>query len=144
MTTICGIECNNCNLKDSCKGCLSTCGRPFGGECITAQCYITGGKSCFVSFKNDLIQEFNSLNLKGMPAITELYPLNGVYVNLEYKLPNGDKIKLLDNNKIYLGCQVKKTDTNRYYGLIADCDYLLVSEYDCNGINPEIVVYKKR
>ncbi len=28
-----------------------------------------------------------------MPKINELYPLHGEYVNLEYPLPNGTKIK---------------------------------------------------
>lgn len=79
-----------------------------------------------------------------MPTITTLCPLCGTYVNLEYKLPNGKKVKLLDDTKIYLGHQVEKADSERCYGLVADNNHILVCEYGCNGADPEIIVYKKR
>lgn len=79
-----------------------------------------------------------------MPAVTELYPLSGAYVNLEYPLSDGKKIKLLDDTKIYLGCQLEKPSDDRCYGLVADNSYLLVCEYGCSGADPEIVLYKKR
>ena len=79
-----------------------------------------------------------------MPTITNLDQLNGAYVNLEYTLPNGEKMKLLDDTKIYLGYQVEKVNSDRCYGLVADNEYLLVCEYGCNGAEPEIIVYKKR
>lgn len=53
-------------------------------------------------------------------------------------------MKLLDDTKIYLGCQIEKAHGDRCYGLVADNSYLLVCEYGCNGANPEIIVYKKR
>ena len=79
-----------------------------------------------------------------MPPVTTLFQLSGAYVNLEYTLPNGEKIKLLDDTKIYLGCQVEKTNSDRCYGFVADNDYLLICEYGYNGTEPEIVIYKKR
>ena len=79
-----------------------------------------------------------------MPEIKTLVPLYGAYVNLEYTLSNGEKIKLLDDTKIYLGNQVEKANGDRCYGLVADKDRLLVCEYGCNGADPEIIVYKKR
>ena len=79
-----------------------------------------------------------------MPTLTALCQLNGAYANLEYTLPNGESVKLLDDTKIYLGCQVEKAHGDRCYGLVADNSYLLVCEYGCNGANPEIIVYKKR
>ena len=90
------------------------------------------------------MDEFNSLGIADMPIITTLCPLNGAYVNLEYPLSNGEKIKLLEDTRIYLGSQVEKADSDRCYGLVADDDYLLVCEYGCNGVDPEIIVYKKR
>ena len=45
-----------------------------------------------------------------MPEIKTLVPLYGAYVNLEYTLSNGEKIKLLDDTKIYLGNQVEKAN----------------------------------
>ena len=65
-------------------------------------------------------------------------------MNLEYTLPNGEKIKLLDDTKVYLGYQVEKENSDRCYGFVADNDYLLVCEYGSNGADPEIIVYKKR
>lgn len=144
MKTICGIDCNGCSFKASCKGCAETNGYPFGGECIAAVCYKSGGEACFTAYKKRLIDEFNSLNIPDMPEITTLCPLCGAYVNTEYPLPNGEKVKLLDDTKIYLGYQVERPNNDRCYGLVADDKYLLVCEYGCNAADPEIIVYKKR
>lgn len=144
METLCGIDCTGCGFKSSCKGCTETDGRPFGGECIVAGCYKSGGESCFIAYRKRLMEEFNTLGIPDMPTITTLCQLNGAYVNLEYTLPNGEKMRLLDDRKIYLGYQVEKADSDRCYGLVADNDYLLVCEYGCNGAEPEIIVYKKR
>lgn len=144
MNTICGIDCGGCGFKDNCKGCAETNGQPFGGVCIVAECYKSGGENCFIAYRKRLIDEFNALNISDMPTITTLCQLSGAYVNLEYTLPNGEKIKLLDDTKIYLGYQVEKADSDRCYGLVADNNHLLVCEYGCNGADPEIIVYKKR
>ena len=109
MKTICGIDCNGCGFKANCKGCMETSGHPFGGECVAAECYKSGGENCFVAYKNRLIDEFNSLGIADMPTLTTLCQLCGAYVNLEYTLPNGEKIKLLDDAKIYLGYQLEKS-----------------------------------
>lgn len=79
-----------------------------------------------------------------MPPVTELTQLIGAFVNLEYMLPNGEKIKLLDDSKIYLGYQVEKQNSDRCFGLVGDNNHLLVCEYGCNGAEPEIILYKKR
>ena len=144
MKTICGIDCSECGFKDSCKGCTETKGHPFGGDCIAAECYKSGGENYFITYKRRLIKEFNALGISDMPTITTLCQLSGAYVNLEYTLPNGEKIKLLDDTKIYLGYQVEKANSDRCYGLVADNNHLLVCEYGCTGAEPEIVVYKKR
>ena len=144
MKTICGIDCAGCRFKSTCNGCAETNGHPFGGECVAAECYKSGGENCFITYKNHLIDEFNSLKVTDMPTITNLCQLSGAYVNLEYTLPNGEKIKFLDDTKIYLGYQVEKENSDRCYGLVADNDYLLVCEYGCDGADPEIIVYKKR
>ena len=144
MNTICGADCGKCGSQSQCKGCMETNGRPFGGSCVVAECYKSGGEHCFAAYKKRLIEEFNSLGIADMPAVTTLCPLNGAYVNLEYTLPNGEKAKLLDDTKVYLGYQLEKANSDRCYGLVADDMYLLVCEYGCNGADPEIVVYKKR
>lgn len=91
-----------------------------------------------------MINEINDLNLDFIAQIEELYPLNGRFVNLEYEFKNGEKIKLLNDNNVYLGTQISKKDNSGYYGVIADNDYILVSEYDNNYQNAKIIVYKRR
>ena len=144
MKTICGIDCAGCGWKETCNGCVKTNGRPFGGECVAAECYKSGGEKCFLTYKQQLIDEFNALGIVDMPTISNLCQLYGAYVNSEYTLPSGQKMKLLDDNKIYLGYQIEKENSDRFYGLVADNHYLLVSEYGYNGSKPEIVVFKKR
>ena len=144
MKTMCGADCSKCGMKQSCKGCIETDGHPFGGDCITAECLKKGGTEHFCSFKAQAIREFNSLGISDMPQISELVPLCGAYVNLEYTLPNGQRVKLLEDHKIYLGYQVEKINSERCYGLVADHQCLLVCEYGCNGSDPHIVLYKKR
>ncbi len=144
METICGIDCRKCAFKDNCKGCMETSGHSFGGECVAAECYKLGGEKCFSGYKKQVIDEINSLKITDMPPVTTLCQLNGAYVNLEYPFPNGKKLKLLDDTKIYLGCQIEKPNSDRCYGIVADNDYLLICEYGCNGAVPEIVIYKRR
>ena len=92
MKTICGIDCIGCGWKESCKGCAETNGRPFGGECVAAECYKTDGEKYFMAYKERLIAEFNLLGIADMPPVADLCQLYGAYVNLEYTLPNGEKI----------------------------------------------------
>lgn len=144
MRTICGIDCAGCNWKEACKGCAETNGRPFGGECVAAECYKSGGESGYEKYKNRLIAEFNALGIDNMPPVTNLCQLSGTYVNLEYTLPGRQKTKLLDDKKVYLGYQLEKEKSDRCYGLVADDHFLLVCEYGCHGEDTEIILYKKR
>lgn len=149
MSSKCGADCNKCGFKQKCNGCEQTCGKPFGDACIAAEYIKLGGTEKYNEFKNKIIDEFNELKIPGMPKITELFPLPGFYVNLSYPLQNGSQVKLLDDNKIYIGTQVcSEFDDNsgneRCYGLVAGNGFLLVSEYGENGTNPEIVIYKRR
>lgn len=150
MKLICGADCDNCGYgkAKTCKGCIETKGCPFGKQCFIAEYIKIGGVESYNFFKKSLINEFNSLNIPGMPRIDDLFPLNGAFVNLAYPMPNGNSVKLLDDNQIYLGnqavCEFDDGDGERCFGLVAGMDFLLVSEYGENGTNPEIVVYKKR
>lgn len=55
-----------------------------------------------LNLKAKIIEEFNSLGIEGL-HLTDLNLLNGSYINLEYTLPNGQKVKLLEDDKMYLG-----------------------------------------
>ena len=69
-------------------------------------------------------------------------------VNLEYILPNKQKIQFLNDNEIYLGNQVESEFNDgeiiRCFGILANLDFILISEYGVNGENPELIIYKKR
>ena len=149
-SSICGADCDNCGYgkNNGCMGCSESRGCPFGKKCFIAQYINTGGIESYNSFKNKLIEEFNSLNIPGMPEINELFPLNGSFVNLAYPMPCGSDVKLLDDRDIYLGnqveCEFNDGELIKCYGLVAGMDFLLVSEYGKNCTSPEIVIYKKR
>ena len=67
-----------------------------------------GGKEKFEEFKKQLIHEFNTLlHIEGLPKVESLNVLPGAFVNLEYTLPNGQKVKFLDDNATYLGNQLE-------------------------------------
>lgn len=99
----------------------------------------------FELFKQTLIDEINALDIDGMPKITRLNALVGKYVNLEYRLSNGQTVKFLDDNATYLGNQLEcEFGTDRCFGVLANMDFILVCTYEENGENPELVLYKKR
>ena len=131
-----------------CKGCKNTNGCPFGKKCWIAKYIEVGGKENFELLKNDLINDFNSLKIDGMPEITDLYPLHGDFINLEYPLPNHIKTKFLLDDEAYLGNQVEclfnDEENKSCFGILANMSFILVCEYGKDGVNPEIIVYKKR
>ena len=103
------------------------------------------GAGKFEEFKKQLIDEINDLRIEGMPKVEKLNALVGEYINLEYRLPNGMKIKFLDDRATYLGNQLEcEFDGSRCFGIAANMDFILVSTYEENGANPELIVYKKR
>ena len=144
MLSLCGLDCcAACPQRAACGGCRETQGHPFGGTCVAAACVERGGMEAWESWKHAAMAELNALCIPDL-QIDSLVPLNGFYVNLEYRLPNGQAVKLLEDNKVYLGTQIERPGQERCYGVVADEAYLLVCEYGCNGADPEIVCYKRR
>jgi hypothetical protein len=78
-----------------------------------------------------------------MPEVQTLNFLMGEYINLEYTLPSGQKVKFLDDQATYLANQLEVKD-GRCFGIAANMDVLLVCTYEENGNNPELLIYKKR
>lgn len=104
-----------------------------------------GGAEKFEEFKQQLISEFNDLHIDGMPKVEKLNALVGGYINMEYRIPNGQTVKFLDDNATYLGNQLEcEFGGDRCFGIAANMDFLLVCTYEENGENPELVLYKKR
>ena len=94
------MDCAQCPAVDSCPGCASTGGKPFGGTCVLGECCKAQGcgtpGSCFsgtCAVKEQLIREFNDLHIPHMGPVTDLNALPGSYINLEYTLPGGQKVK---------------------------------------------------
>lgn len=99
----------------------------------------------FEEFKQKLIGEINDLHIDGMPKIEKLNALVGKYVNLEYRLPNGEKVKFLNDQTTYLGNQMESEfGGDRCFGVLANMDFILICTYEEEGVNPELVLYKKR
>ena len=150
MEALCGADCNNCGYgkNNNCKGCKQTNGCPFGKQCFVAKYILTGGKENYEIFKKQLLNEINDLKIPGMPKIEDLNPLVGVYVNIAYPLPNGKDVKFINDDEVYLGtqveCEFNDGEFIRCFGILANMDFILVSEYGPNGNNPELIIYKKR
>ena len=103
-------------------------------------------KENFWQFKQQLINEFKTLlHIEGLPEVKDLNVLPGEFINLEYILPGGQKVKFLDDNATYLGNQLESTlGGDRCFGIAANMDFLLVCTYGEGGSDPELVLYKKR
>ena len=141
MKALCGLlKCETCPLREKCGGCAETGGKPFGDTCPIAECCKSGGcenhGQAFAApcrLKEQLIAEFNALDIPDMEEVKSLNALLGAYVNLSYTLPSGQAIRFWDDNKVYLGNQLHKKGSDRWYGLTADENYLLVCEYGDEG-----------
>ena len=104
-----------------------------------------GGAKKFEQFKKQLIDEINALQIEGMPRLEKLNALVGGYINLEYRLPNGKLVKFLDDGATYLGNQLEcEFGGDRCFGIAANMDFIMVSSYEKDGKDPELIVYKKR
>ena len=103
------------------------------------------GAEEFDQFKKQLMEEINALYIEGMPKVESLNALVGGYINLEYRLPNGQMVKFLDDGATYLGNQLEcEFGGSRCFGIAANMEFILVCTYEEDGANPELVVYKKR
>lgn len=99
----------------------------------------------FEAFKKQLIEEINALAIEGMPRVEKLNALVGRYVNLAYRLPSGEAVNFLDDQKTYLGTQLESEfGGDRCFGVLANMDFIMVCTYGPQGADPELVLYKKR
>ena len=99
----------------------------------------------FEAFKRKLVEEINALQIEGMPKVEKLNALVGQYVNLAYPLPSGAAIRFLNDGTTYLGTQLESEfGGERCFGVLANMDFILVSTYEAEGKNPELILYKKR
>lgn len=140
---LCGADCAGCPHREKCRGCAGTGGRPFGGSCVAAERIRRDGADAFRAWKEKAAGEVNALGIPGL-IVEDFALLPGFFVNLEYPLPSGQRVRLLEDGKIYLGCQVERPGNDRCYGLVLDEDFLLVCEYGCGGADPRLLLYRSR
>ena len=99
----------------------------------------------FERFKQILTNEINALQIEGMPKVKSLNELVGSHININFRLPNGNYIKFLDDHTTYLGNQLKCIYHDEIcFGIVANMDFILVCSYEKNGENAELIIYKKR
>ena len=148
----CGMPLDDCNIskekngefnEEYCKWCY--CEGDFTLDFFKQYINI-GGKEKFEEYKKQIIYEINTLlNIEGLPKVKDLNVLPGSFVNLEYRLPNGNYVKFLDDKATYLGNQLEcEFGGERCFGIVANMNFILVCTYEENGANPELVIYKQR
>lgn len=147
----CGMNLEDCNIsketdgnfnEEYCKWCYSDGDYTLD---FWKQYIKIGGIEKFDEFKKQLIEEFNVLlKNEGLPRVENINVLSGSFINLEYRLPNGNVVKFLDDKASYLGSQLEIDGLDRCIGIAANMEFLLICSYEENGKNPELVVYKKR
>lgn len=148
--SICGLDCGACAWRGECRGCAASCARPFGGECIAANCCARRGvASCAecgdrCALKRRAIAEVNALGIPDMPKVDELHLLKGSIVNLEYELPGGQRVRFWNDADIYLGCQLERPGNERCIGVAVSGEYMLVCEYGEGGSDPRVLAYMRR
>lgn len=93
--------------------------------------------------KDELIKLFNELHIPDMEEVKELYRLEGAYINLNCRLPNGEMAQILNDAQIYYGAELCKKGSERCYGLATDGKQLVVYEYGNGGSDAELVLWKR-
>ena len=88
-----------------------------------------------------IIQRLHQLGITELKGVTALNELKGSYVNLEALLPNGERRKILDDDRTYLGCQVEIAGSNKCYGVAADETMIAVFRYGCEGRDSELMLW---
>ena len=102
-------------------------------------------KGKFDAFKKTLVDEINALGIEGMPKVTKLSALVGRYVNIEYPMPNGGKAKFLNDDTTYLGTQLEsEIEEGRCFGIVANVEFILICTYGQDGVDPKLILYRKR
>ena len=146
MNELCGSECcSRCELHEiACAGCAETGAHPCEkGSCAAAEVIQERGLGAMYVQEMAIAKEVNALQLPGL-TVGELQLLMGSYINLEHPMPSGERVKFLDDKRVYWATQEIQENDERCYGVVADQNFLLICEYGPDGSDPEVLLYKKR
>ena len=101
------FDCKECSAFNKCGGFISNSDKSFSRDCIARRLIVKNGFNSFLDFKKKVINKINNLGIKEL-KVDDLNLLSASFVNLEYELENGTKVKLLNNNNVYLGQQIER------------------------------------
>lgn len=90
-----------------------------------------------------LVDSIKRLGIKEFADLKSLNVMDGSYLNLACRLPNGKTAKILDDSKKYYASQADIAGTDKCYGVAADESFIAVFRYGCNGADAELVLWKK-
>ena len=90
-----------------------------------------------------VIARLHTLGIPELAHVDQLHVMQGDYINLECRLPNGQVGKLLDDQQQYLATQVEIEGDERCYGVAADAAQIAVYCYGCEGADAELVLWVK-
>jgi len=93
--------------------------------------------------QDKIIARLHSLGIEELKAVVSLTELNGDYINLESRLPNGTLGKILDDTKKYYATQIERPGSDKCYGVAADENQIAVFLYGCGGRDSELVLWLK-
>lgn len=96
-----------------------------------------------IKYEKKLIAIIKNLGIEEFDELQELNLLDGSYLNMQCILPNGKTGKILDDTKKYYANQVHIEGTDKCYGIAVDENMIAVYKYGCNGIDAELIVWKK-
>lgn len=90
-----------------------------------------------------LLELIKDLGINEFSNFNSLNQMDGSYLNLECKLPNGKASKILDDNKKYYANQINIDGTDKCYGVAADEEFIAVFKYGCDGADAELILWKR-
>lgn len=91
--------------------------------------------------RTKIINRLRSSGIEELASVVSLTELDGDYLNLECRLPNGKYAKVLDDGKKYYAAQVELRGGDRCLGVAADDDQIAVFSYGCGGRDAELVMW---
>lgn len=90
-----------------------------------------------------LLEIIKKLGISEFEKFKSLNLMDGSYLNIECQLPNGKVSKILDDNKKYYANQIDIEGTDKCYGVAADENFVAVYRYGCDGVDGELIIWKK-
>ena len=113
-----------------------------GKNCVRLH---TGDPSLYGAVREQMDElERRNIAYESCPGVSAMFGAAAA-LNLEYTLPNGTKVKFLDDQTTYLGNQLEsEIIPDVCFGVLANMDFILICTYEQGGTNPELILYKKR